>query len=609
MVRIGSVCSAAELKAWHDWEYNKQRHSTWVNSLEVLMDADQPAFRSEDPNTGRINPGMNSLWDMCSEAFFEEGGFNTLCSLLDPKVFDDLTHDKVVDRDQIFHCKVARMLKRIVSKHLVFMGANMPDGDEILLAMQAVESLSEGALEWLKGRLNTSPDKLTPLGKMKDTELIDCLTELIGPEQSLGLAKGLLSTSSLGAQQAGLRLARELRKQGGEMSQALGSLPHDFLAQLEKRLSGVGEDLVKQLVTMKVVAKRAIVDTFEELAMLMDSEEDKFAVCMFWGDIGLRCMCTADDRTREIGIGLLDSLSVSQPHFKAQELAGAAQQALGWLEKVCGHVAESEADEKFNLSKSLETYGLKECDRLTNFLITIHHVLMDTGCLDEADSVANIWMDTAVRCLRTLDKYPVREMGLQMVQEAIRFNMNSYSSNDKYGGAAAHRGKLSRSLTTLVTAQEGLKAVLDSLFTEKYAHHAVIRLASTWLVEIYYREYCYEDESVDLMAYLVEAAVHPEWGVVEPVTDLLVKVTVTNISIKSLNSLCNLFRESVSDKTTAAAANSLILTWIDKTRQKKWVIGVQERVLNLLWTMLVNNSSENEDDTIKVLDYFKNQFR
>ena len=84
------------------------------------------------------------------------------------------------------------------------------------------------------------------------------------------------------------------------------------------------------------------------------------------------------------------------------------------------------------------------------------------------------------------------------------------------------------------------------------------------------------------------------------VTDLLVKIPVSNISIKSLNSLCNLFRASVADKSTMSLANKLVLTWIDKTRQKKWVMSVQERVLNLLWTMLVNKSSESEDDTEKV---------
>ena len=37
---------------------------------------------------------------------------------------------------------------------------------------------------------------------------------------------------------------------------------------------------------------------------------------------------------------------------------------------------------------------------------------------------------------------------------------------------------------------------------------------------------------------LVDAAVHPEWEVVDAMLDLLVKITVSNI-IKSLNSLCN----------------------------------------------------------------------
>ena len=110
------------------------------------------------------------------------------------------------------------------------------------------------------------------------------------------------------------------------------------------------------------------------------------------------------------------------------------------------------------------------------------------------------------------------------------------------------------------------------------------------------------------MTYLVDAAIHPEWGVDEAVADLLVAITLKNISIKSLNSLCGLFKESVQNKATANAGNKLILCWIDKTRTKKWVINVQEQVLNLLFTMLVNKSSESEDDTTKVLEYFKNQF-
>lgn len=613
MVRIGDVSSATELKNWHDWEYNKQRHSTWINSLEVLMDCEQAAYRSED-HLRNLDPLPNTLWTTCLGAFIEEGGFRVLYTLIDSDIFKELPGDKTVEREQVLHCKIARLIKRMVTRNHVNPDQpnmpNMPTHEEVALAIEAVNLVTAGALEWLKARLNSSPDKLTQQGKSKDTELIDCLTELIGPDQSLGLARGLLSMTSLGSQQAGLRLARELRKQGGEMGAALGSLPHEFLETLQSRLNGSGDEIVKQLMTMKVVAKRAIVDTFEELAMLMETDGDKFKVCMFWGDVGLRCMCTSDDRTREIGIGLLDSLTVSQPHFPAHDLAPVARKALKWLTDVCGHSEEAVAPgSTFNLSKSLEVHGLKECERLSNFFLTIHHVLIVTGCTEEAETIAGIWMDTAVLCLRALDKYPVREMGLLLVQQAITLNNNNnYAINEKYGGVAVQRAKLGRALNAIITTQESLQAVLDSLFTEKYAHHAVIRLASTWLVDVYYREYCYEDELVNLMAYLVDATVHPDWGVVEPVTDLLVKVTVTNISIKSLNSLCNIFKEAVNNKTTAAAANTLILTWIDKTRQKKWVIGVQERVLNLLWTMLVNNSSESEDDTSKVLDYFKNQF-
>jgi hypothetical protein len=103
MVRIGVVSSADELKLWHDWEYNKQRHSTWVNSLEVLMDVDQSAYCSEDPHSRRVNQGANSLWDVCAAAFFEEGGFDVLLNLLDPKAFADLAADKVTN---IFSCQI-----------------------------------------------------------------------------------------------------------------------------------------------------------------------------------------------------------------------------------------------------------------------------------------------------------------------------------------------------------------------------------------------------------------------------------------------------------------------------------------------------------------------
>jgi len=71
------------------------------------------------------------------------------------------------------------------------------------------------------------------------------------------------------------------------------------------------------------------------------------------------------------------------------------------------------------------------------------------------------------------------------------------------------------------------------------------------------------------MDWLVKAAIHLEWGVVGAVTDLLVKITITNISIVSLKRLCDLFKDAVGRKGTASAGNRLILTWIAKTHQKK----------------------------------------
>jgi hypothetical protein len=120
MVRIGVVSSADELKLWHDWEYNKQRHSTWVNSLEVLMDVDQSAYCSEDPHSRRVNQGANSLWDVCAAAFFEEGGFDVLLNLLDPKAFADLAADKVPNKIFIFSCQ---MLAVHITFHFFVCGA------------------------------------------------------------------------------------------------------------------------------------------------------------------------------------------------------------------------------------------------------------------------------------------------------------------------------------------------------------------------------------------------------------------------------------------------------------------------------------------------------
>ena len=85
--------------------------------------------------------------------------------------------------------------------------------------MSRVEELSKGAADWLSQRLNTLPDKLSNRDEAMDVEVLVVLTDLMGPEASINLANGLLAASSLGTQQAGLKLARQLRAQGGDMEQ------------------------------------------------------------------------------------------------------------------------------------------------------------------------------------------------------------------------------------------------------------------------------------------------------------------------------------------------------------------------------------------------------
>lgn len=117
-------------------------------------------------------------------------------------------------------------------------------------------------------------------------------------------------------------------------------------------------------------------------------------------------------------------------------------------------------------------------------------------------------------------------------------------------------------------------SVLDALFGERYADFNVIDLTTSWAMVHFYPKYCYEDNPVVLMDWLVKAAIHPEWGVANIVTDLLVAITVTNISTKSLNNLCGLFKAAVSKKDTANAGIRLLLDWIRFTSQEKVCLPV-----------------------------------
>ena len=354
--------------------------------------------------------------------------------------------------------------------------------------MTRVEELSKGAAEWLSQRLNTAPDKLSNRGKAMDVELLDVLADLMGPEASINLANGLLAVSSLGTQQAGLKLARQLRAQGGDMEVAFVDLPKDFLAKTVERFSGEGEELVKQLLGAQVVNKRSIVDTFDELDELMVTDTDKIAVCQVWGEIGLRCMCTDDERTREIGVGLLDSLQRRQFAQQAK-LTEAAEAVLDWMQETCNHEGPA-------LVKTLMATTLHEAERVVNLLTTLMQVLIATDS-ERVSEVPKLWVDVALSCLRCTDKYGIREMGFLMTQEAVRTTKQVSYPNISHSSSLIYKSRLGKELQVILNAT--VEEFLGSLFSEKTCHHAVIRLVSGWLVTDYYRDFCYEDDEVDLM--------------------------------------------------------------------------------------------------------------
>ena len=293
-----------------------------------------------------------------------------------------------------------------------------------------------------------------------------------------------------------------------------------------------------------------------------------------------------------------------------------AERALRWMQDLCcepnewrvggpaslaEETAKTPAEREMaqrSLAKNFERAGIKEGFGLMMLMRTLLETLTAVDSEAGIAALPKLWFNTAIRCLRCVGAFPIRHMGLQLLQEAHTVALNRAITSTRLG----------TELHMLIGSQAGVVAFLVSLLGEGYAHTSLIVAAAPWVVQEYYKQYCYEDDTEDIMVYLVAAAVHPEWGASFAATNLLVEITIANISIISLNSLCYLMKETVRSKATATAGNRLILTWIDKTRVKKWVIVVQERVLNLLYSMLVNTPSENTEDTAKILDYFKTQF-
>ena len=545
-VRIGAAVPLAELKLWGEWELQGIKHSTWIGSLSFLMDPSKSIYKSEDA-AGDIITAPNMIWEGVLAAFNEEGGVAVLADMIDPSVFSGLTGDKVAERDHVGQCHLARLLKRMCGLGAV----TGPGAEEI---MTKVAAISRDASAWLRARLAKAGDKLTASAPSEESKsLLECITlDLMEPEEAMELATRMFVLP--GVHDLGCTLVANMQR--GEAEAVLAWLKGVCAYEEPIPVPGEEEQKVERAETKAAEAKGGPDSS--------DEEED------------------VDDGSVVVGTegGLL--------------------------------TAEAEAAASNAMVKQLEAAGLRDAEKMATLLTTLHQVLGKVGSDEGVASVPLLWLSTSLRCLRCCDKYPVREMGLQLFQEAIR--MKPYHSSyaavaNKYATPAMHKNILGGALSKHIKTNRVARAFLDSIFSQRYAHHAVIRLASTWLMEVYYRNWIYDNLTVNLVEYLVSAACHPEWGVEEAATDLIVKITVTNISIVSLNSLCGLFKDAVSDKATAAAANTLILAWIDRTRQKKWVLAVQEQVLNLLYTMLVNKSSESEDDTAKVLDYFKNQFK
>ena len=203
-------------------------------------------------------------------------------------------------------------------------------------------------------------------------QVLSVIAELMGTEASVELAQELLATSSLSAQQAGLKLAKEIRRGDSGM---FNDLPQQFLSDMQTRFGGSGEDLVKQLHKAQVVNKRPMVEALEELDDMMMQLQDKARVWETWGRLGLRCMCTDDERTRDIGINMLEALNRRQDslnrgkYVRHANLTEPAEAVLDWLSEVV-------SGEGKELIDSVYTYTLTEAERIVKYLNILYQVAL-----------------------------------------------------------------------------------------------------------------------------------------------------------------------------------------------------------------------------------------
>ena len=147
--------------------------------------------------------------------------------------------------------------------------------------------------------------------------------------------------------------------------------------------------------------------------------------------------------------------------------------------------------------------------------------------------------------------FVVREVGFVLLTRAVSFSFSSTGSNP-----SSRAGRLGMRLHVVLTSR--VHDVLGTLLAKPTADAALLRLASQWLVTKYYREFCYEDEDADLMRFLVDAAISDDRDLGTAASDLIIKITVTNISIKSLRSLCDRLQVGMGKPLSGAAKIKLM---------------------------------------------------
>jgi len=582
LVRIGRVCSVQELMHWPEGKDPDRLVKTgdWTAAVDMMLDDRQPVFVNEH----QVEP--NGIWKLVSDAFIAEDGLAVLDHILDTTILvDAIPTAELLDKEQVLHCRIAKIIKSLLRRQIV-PAAKITDR-----LVERMHQVSRAMTGWLKARLALDPVDLTQMGQDKDSEILGVLGEVIGPEEAVGLALTMLAEPYVSSQRAAIRLVGQFRGRDSALGAAFAPLPMKFLSALRKKFSGEGDVLVQQLAIAKVTSKAILVDVFEELNRLMLQDFEKAEVSIFWGDLGFRCTQTSEQRTRDIGIGLVEQLDSDRMSSVAEALLPSAERTFNWLTGVV-------TAEGTELARNLEGANLLQAKELICMLMGLYQVFK-TLKSNQMASIPALWFDTAIRCLRCLDKYSIREMGFELVREAIRLNV--YSARVRVDDALGPR------LHLVIGAKENMQRFLNSLFAPEFIDHALVRLVSSWLIESYYRDYCYEDERVDLMKFLVPACLHNGGAQVE-MANLLIKLTVKNISIRSMNSLCNQFVDNLLDKATASSARQLVLRWLEETMQKKWVMGVQEHLLALLWNMMVHRPVPSDEKTHTVLSYFYNQY-